>query len=149
MFIKSITFLFFVCFFTQEALSQRPNTAENLKCYHCDPSDLKINGNAGIRMPCLQDEDDLGELKHCALENQLCMKGEMQFEGNTVDVRRCQLAAGKAGQCEKIHIMEIETEVCYCDTDGCNGTSNVLPQSFAILLAISAVLMMFGFKWKR
>jgi len=100
-------------------------------------------------MPCLQDENDLGELKSCALENQLCMKGEMQFEGNTVDVRRCQLAAGKAGQCEKIHIMEVETEVCYCDTDGCNGTSNVLPQSFAVLLAISAVLMMFGFKWKR
>ena len=49
-----------------------------MKCYHCDPSDLKINGNAGIRMPCLQDEDDLGELKHCALENQLCMKGEMR-----------------------------------------------------------------------
>ena len=59
------------------AFSQRPNTAENLKCYHCDPSDLKING-AGVRMPCLQDENDLGELKHCALENQLCMKGEMR-----------------------------------------------------------------------
>ena len=129
-------------------------------------------------MPCLQDEDDLGELKHCALEHQLCMKGEMrknesykrtilrkiqliqnwdqlfnaksiiwtEFEGNTVDVRRCQLAAGKAGQCEKIHIMEIETEVCYCDTDGCNGTSNVLPQSFAVLLAISGLLLMLGFK---
>ena len=59
------------------ALAQRPNTAENLKCYHCDPSDLKISGNAGVRMTCLQDEDDLGEIKHCALADQLCMKGEM------------------------------------------------------------------------
>ena len=70
----------------------------------------------------------------------------IEFEGNTVDVRRCQLAQGKNGQCEEIHIMEIKTKVCYCDTDGCNGTSNILPQSLAGLLAISAVLMMLGLK---
>ena len=59
------------------ALAQRPNTAENLQCYHCDPSDLKISGNAGVRMTCLQDENDLGEIRNCALADQLCMKGEM------------------------------------------------------------------------
>ena len=133
-------------------------------------------------MNCLQDEDDLGEIKHCALADQLCMKGEMgknlliplqlsptsfkhsiswflmsqtskilyyfwiEFEGNTVDVRRCQLAKGKAGQCEEIHIMDMKTEVCYCDTDGCNGSSNILPQSFTILLVTGGVLMMLGMK---
>ena len=28
-------------------------------------------------MTCLQDENDLGEIRNCALADQLCMKGEM------------------------------------------------------------------------
>jgi len=146
MFVKIIAFLFFASFVTREALSQRQNTAEHLQCYHCDPADLKTNG-AGIRMECLQNKDMLGELRHCPLADQLCVKGEMEFEGNTVDIRRCQLAKGKTnGECDEIHIMEIKTKVCFCDTDGCNGTGNILPQSFTVLLAISGVLMMLCMK---
>ena len=52
---------------------QTTKNKENLKCYHCDP----MEGNTGIKLKCLQDEDELGELKQCPLSEQLCARGKI------------------------------------------------------------------------
>ena len=65
MFLKNVT--------TILVTSQRRKDNENLKCYHCDPFD----GNDEVRMKCLQDQDELGELKKCPLFEQLCARGKI------------------------------------------------------------------------
>jgi len=134
---------------TNEALSQeRPDI---LECYHCDPADLQVRdpsktGLHATRMACLTDDDDLGELRECNLNNGLCVSGKIDWEGNMVNVRRCQQAEGKAGTCEEVHIMDSKGELCFCDTAGCNGTNGMYPQSFAFLLGICGLVVMMAFK---
>ena len=64
----------------------------------------------------------------------------IDFEGKTVTVRRCQQAKGKSGLCEDVHILEAKTRMCYCDTDGCNGTNNLHPSYLMLLSCICGVL---------
>jgi len=74
---------------------------------------------------------------------------EMEIDGIRGYMTGCHAPiknSTKAGECEKLDTGFGTNEICYCDTDGCNGTSNVSPQSFTVLLAITGTLMMLIFK---
>ena len=138
-----------------------------MKCYHCD-FDCALVKNEPEELKHCDSDDELcmrGTIsKHEFISRNYLIKKFKSWtvpihiisnltsiiwteaEGNTVQVSGCHLAQGKAGKCEKINIMNVESEVCYCDTDGCNGTSNIQPQSLTVLLAITGILMMLGFK---
>jgi len=119
MMVKSISFFILVFVVLCEVTPQTTKNKENLKCYHCDPTE----GNTGIKLKCLQDDDELGELKQCPLSEQLCARGKIEHEGKTVELRRCQLAEGQAGNCQETEFKGNKTKICFCDTDGCNGQS--------------------------
>ena len=70
----------------------------------------------------------------------------LEWEGNKVNIRRCQQASGKAGTCEEHHIMDAKANLCYCDTPGCNGANNMFPQSITFLLGICGLLVMMALK---
>ena len=64
-----------------------------------------------------------------------------ELEGNTVELRRCQLAKGKAGTCEENEIMGNEAKICFGDEDHCNNSRN-LNASFAILIFVICYVRM-------
>merc|ERR1719367_8548 len=112
--------------------------------------DIMDRDNCVDSMPCYESETDPGELKICTSANELCSKWEMDVSGMRGSISGCQTPnknSTKAGECEKVSLTGFDTtEICYCDTDGCNGTSNVSPQSFTVLLAITGTMMMLSFK---
>ena len=73
-------------------------------------------------------------------------KNLTEWEGNTVNIRRCQQASGKAGTCEEQHIMNSKAQLCYCDTPGCNGANSILSTTSTFLMGICGLFVMMALK---
>merc|ERR1740124_539146 len=101
------------------------------------------------QMKCLQDDDDFGELKRCNAFDGACAKGTLKLNDKEITIRKCQgNSVLKVDTCEQVEMLGGKTTLCYCGTDGCNGTNQVRPGSYATLMAIFGVLMLMA-KFQR
>ena len=65
------------------------------------------------------------------------------MQGKEFTVRKCHPnAREKIGTCEEAHILEMKTSLCYCDTDGCNGTNQILSNTVLMTILIGILMIM-------
>jgi len=116
--------------------------ANGLKCYDCTP-----NHNQGIRMECLTEDGKYGTNKTCNAFHGACAKATYADGGQRYTIRECKAnTQGKEGTCEEVQLDtpngKKSAKECYCGTDLCNGSIQMIPGLYVVVLGLLGVVMM-------
>ncbi|XP_052814308.1 protein quiver-like [Mya arenaria] len=105
-------------------------TTHGIKCYKC---------NSLTETNCKDDfkADDITVESSCAQ----CMKSKATVGDNQVVERSCNLInLGKDGDCQEKSSGGNEVNVCFCNSDKCNGTPHM---RIALATVVTSVLIAF------
>ena len=64
-----------------------------------------------------------------------------ETDGAVAVARDCAILAGQDLDCQDASVNGVDGEICYCNTDGCNGASGIEKSLFLIGIAIMALFV--------
>ncbi|XP_015795219.1 uncharacterized protein LOC107371601 isoform X2 [Tetranychus urticae] len=110
-------------------------TVNGLECWMC-----KGNINSGCNSPFIP---ELFAKKKCADNEKVCLKVTQNVNGETFHIRSCGvLDANTPNKPESMGCKDVSdkglptVEECICNSDGCNGSSQLIAYSLTSILPI-------------